>query len=38
MITFYLVLLGGIFSFLGTIALLDWIGRRQDRRHQGINR
>jgi hypothetical protein len=37
-ITFYLVLFGGIFSVVGTVALLDWIGRRQHRRHQGVNR
>jgi hypothetical protein len=31
MIGFY-VLLGGIVSVVGTIVLLDWFGRRKDRR------
>ena len=36
--TFYLILFGGITLFAVAIVFLDWLGRRQDRRHQGAGR
>jgi hypothetical protein len=37
-VTFALVLGGGMLAFAWGIWLLDWLGRRQHRRNQGINR
>jgi hypothetical protein len=37
-ITFYLVLFGGMLAIAGGIVLLDWLGRRQHRRNQDVNR
>ena len=30
--TGYFIIMGGIAAFAGIIALLDWLGRRKDRR------
>lgn len=34
----YLILFGGMLLFTAVIVLLDWLGRRQHRRNQGVNR
>ena len=36
--TFYLTLFGGITLFAVTLVFLDWLGRRQHRRHHGGGR
>ena len=36
--TFYLILFGGITAFAVGLVLLDWLGRRQDRRQHGASR
>lgn len=33
--TFYLIIYGGMVLFAGVIALLDWLGQRQERRRRG---
>lgn len=30
----YFIIMGGILTFAGTIALLDWLARRKDRRSE----
>jgi hypothetical protein len=30
----YFILMGGILAFAGTIALLDWLARRKERRSE----
>ena len=32
---FYVIMLGGMVLFAGVITLLDWLGRRQERRRRG---
>ena len=36
--TFYLILFGGITLFAVGLVFLDWLGRRQHRRHHGAGR
>jgi hypothetical protein len=38
MMTFYLILFGGITAFAVAIVLLDWLGRRQERQQHGPGR
>ena len=38
MIAFYSIILGGMVLFVVVILLLDWLGRRQERRNQGTSR
>jgi hypothetical protein len=37
-VTFYLILFGGITAFAVGLVLLDWLGRRQEKRRQTLGR
>lgn len=36
--TFYLILFGGITAITLVFVMLDWLGRRQHKRHHGVGR